>query len=191
MSQLSRQQWITLIAALINSALISLFPPYDYQSLMHGDVSTFAGFYWIFGSHPNYVVNANFQTLEYLVVLINAGIAWLQFSGQPKSGAKKQFWRRGLLWLVATNLIVMLLFPPFENYASVTKAILPSFEGFYFVFGDNSQRQLVTPILYIEITLLLINAGLIMLFLKDKGNNALSPEEMKLLAKQLQTQQRR
>jgi hypothetical protein len=190
MGQLSRAQWITMFAALLNSALVSLFPPYDYLSLQRGNVPTFAGFYWLFGGHANHVINSNFQALEFFVILINACIAWLLLNNKVESPKKTRRWRNAVLWIVAVNLVVILLFPPFENYASITKAVLPSFEGFYFIFGDNSQRQIVTPILYIEIAFLLINGGLLLLFLKDKGKQKLSPQEIRALAQRLQKQQR-
>ncbi len=189
MNQLSRQQWITLVAAIANSALVSLFPPYDYISFQRGNIPTFSGFYWVLGQHTNHVVNTDFLTLEIFAILVNVGIAWLLIDNkQTSSPSQKQFWRHGVLWMVGINLIVMLLFPPFENYASVSKAVVPSFEGFFFIFGDNSQRQLVTTILYIEIALLLINAGLILLFLKDRKQEKLDPQEIRAIAERLRAQ---
>lgn len=192
MGNLSRQQWVTLVAALANSALVSLFPPYDYLSLQRGNVPTFSGFYWVLGQHTNQTLNTDFLMLEIFAILVNTGIAWLLLGNKQISSAlsKRRLWQHGVLWMVGVNLIVMLLFPPFENYASVSKAVIPSFEGFYFVFGDNSQRQLVTTILYIEIALLLINGGLILLFLKDRKQGKLSSTEIKAIAKRLQSQRR-
>ena len=177
-----------MFAALVNSALVSLFPPYDYLSLQRGNVPTFAGFYWLFGEHGNHVINSNFQALEFFVVLANAAIAWLLLNNKVETPQKNQRWRNGVLWMVAINLVVILLFPPFENYTAITKAMLPSFEGFYFIFGDNSQRQIVTTILYIEIAFLLINGGLLLLFLKDRTKKKLSPQEIRALAQRLQKQ---
>jgi hypothetical protein len=93
------------------------------------------------------------------------------------------------LTLIAVNLIVVLLFPPFENYLSITRAALPTFEGFHFIFGDNSQRQLVSPILYIEVALVLINGGLFWLLFKDKGREEISAEQMQALAKRVRAMQ--
>ena len=189
MNQLSRQQWITLVAAIANSALVSLFPPYDYISFQRGNIPTFSGFYWVLGQHTNHVVNTDFLILEIFAILVNAGIAWLLIDKkQTSSPPQKQLWRHGVLWMVGINLVVMLLFPPFENYALVSKAVVPSFEGFFFIFGDNSQRQLVTTILYIEIALLLINAGLILLFLKDRKQEKLDPQEIRAIAERLRAQ---
>lgn len=184
----TRQQWITIFAALANSGLVCVFPPYDYISLQRGNIPTFAGFFPLLAHHHNYAINFNFLTLEILVVLINAAIAWLLLGRRSDVQKKSDIWQKRVLWLVAINLVVMLLFPPFENYAAITKAFLPTFEGFYFVFGDNSQRQLVTTILYIEIALLLINGGLLLLFLKDRSKEKLTPQQLQALAKGLQKQ---
>lgn len=186
MAQLSRQQWITIVAALANLTLVLLFPPYDYLSLQHGNFQTFYGFYWALGQHTNLVVNADFLALEIFVILVNAGIAWLLLGNKRAASLrKKKHWCNGILWLVAINLVVMLLFPPFENIGSVSKATLPSFDGFYFVFADNSRRQLVAAILYIEIALLLINAGLLLLFLMEHKPRNLGPREIQDIAQRL------
>lgn len=92
--------------------------------------------------------------------------------------------------MVAVNLVLMLLFPPMENYAAITKAALPTFEGFYFVFGDNSRRQIVTTILYIDIALVLINGGLLWLMFRDRSQKKLTPAEMRALARQIQASQK-
>lgn len=190
MGQLSRAQWVTLLATVANLALVLLFPPHDYLSLQRGNVATFAGFFWAFGEYPHHVLNSNFLALEVIVILINAAIAWMLLRSKAKTAQKTLRYQRGVLLMVGFNLTLMLVFPPFENYTAVTKAMLPSFEGFYFVFGDNSQRQMVTTILSIEITLLLINAGLLLLFLKDRRKAQLSPEQIRALAQKLRSRQR-
>ena len=48
---MNRQQVIVLWAAAANLALALAFPPYDYLSLAHGYVPTFAGFHFV-GSAP-------------------------------------------------------------------------------------------------------------------------------------------
>ena len=67
---------------------------------------------------------------------------------------------------------------------------MPTFEGFYFVFADNTQRQLVPQILYLEIAVLLANAGLLMLFLKERGERRYSADEVQSMAKRLQKHKR-
>jgi hypothetical protein len=127
------------------------------------------------------VVNANFLALEIIVVLINAGIAWLLLRDPPmrKLGSPGgQSRQRAVLadgdqpgaGAPVSALRVLLL---------ISKAALPTFEGFYFLFGDNSQRQLVTPILYIEVALIIINGGLLWLLLKDKTPDEASAEQIK------------
>jgi hypothetical protein len=74
-----------------------------------------------------------------------------------------------VLWLMAINLVLILLFPPFENYYAITKAVVPSFDGFYFLFDDNAQRQIVTTLLYLEVALVLINGGLLWLLFRQAG----------------------
>jgi hypothetical protein len=188
---MKRQQQIVLLATALNFALVLLFPPYDYTSMQRGNIPTFDGFYFIFGNHPNRITNNNFLTLEIIVVLINACIVWLLLREHPlgKSAPGGNRYQRGVLWLTAMNLILVVLFPPFQNYAAITKAALPSFEGFYFLFFDNSQRQLVAPILYLEVCLILINGALLWLMLKGRGQFKLSANEVRELAGKIRAAQ--
>jgi len=187
-------QRIALVVAVVNLALLMVFPPYDYVSLQRGNIPTFDGFYFIFGSHQNRVMNANFLALELIVVLINACIAMLLLRDPPvrssrsPGGNRRQ---RVVLALVAVNLVLVLLFPPFEYFSAITKAALPTFEGFYFLFGDNSQRQLVTAILYIEVALVVINGGLLWLLFKDKTADEVSAEEVRALARRIGATQKK
>ncbi len=65
----------------------------------------------------------------------------------------------------AANLL-LLLFPPFENYYALTKAMLPSFDGFNIVFDDNSMRVIVAPILWSEVIFILVNGAMLWLLLR-------------------------
>lgn len=193
---MNRSQQLALVIATANLVLVGLFPPYDYLSLAHDNVPTFAGFLFAFGVHHNQVLNANFLSLEVIVILINATIAWLLLSGdeaavavKTKQGANRN--QRILLGIIAFNLVLILLFPPFENYTAITKAALPTFEGFYFVFGNNAHRQIVTTILYIELALVLINGGLLWLLFKDRRQENLSAEEIRAMAGKVKAMQKR
>ena len=186
---MTRAQWIAMVVALTNLALLLLFPPYDYLSIMHGNVPTFDGFYFAFHSHQNRVLNKDFLTLEVIVVLVNASIAWLLLrpgltSAQVSVGGNRN--QRIVLAVIGLNLFMMVLFPPFENFVAVTKAALPTFEGFYFVFGDNSQRQIVSAILYLEVALTLINGGLLWLLFRDRSLKELSPDQIREMAQRIQ-----
>lgn len=188
---MNRQQAIALCVAAVNLVLVIAFPPFDYLSLARGNVPTFGGFHFIGAPPANALLNHNFLTLEIIVVLINAGIAWLLLrEGAGRVARRISRGQRGVLWLMAINLVLVLLFPPFENYYAITKAALPSFDGFYFLFGDNAQRQIVATLLYIEVALVLINCGLLWLFFADNRKVSISAEEKRALADSLRGSQR-
>ena len=182
---MNRKQRIAILVATINLGIVLLFPPFDYVSVAQDRVTTFAGFHFVFFVGDYLALNRNFLTLEVIVVLINACIALLvsrTLSGQPVAIAGNRN-QRYLLAVVAFNLIIMLLFPPFENSMAITNAMIPTLEGFFFIFGDNAHRQIVTQILYLEIALILINGGLIWLMLKDRSAKAISADELREIAK--------
>jgi heme/copper-type cytochrome/quinol oxidase subunit 2 len=176
--------------ALANLILVLLFPPSDYISLQQENIPTFDGFYFAFGSRANRLINSSFLALEVIVVLINAAIAWLLFR-EPTERKQKQPGgnraQRRILALIAINLVVALLFPPFENYSAITKATLPTFEGFYFVLADNSRRQIVSAILYIEVALIVINGALLWLLFKDKAPEDVTAEQLKVITARMRT----
>jgi hypothetical protein len=190
---MSRTQWIAIAITTANLALLLMFPPYDYLSIQRGNVATFDGFYFAIGSHHNRIINADFLTLEIIVVLINSAIAWLLLRPKPIldrstfGGNRNQ---RLVLTAIGVNLMVMLLFPPFENFTAITKAALPTFEGFFFIFGDNTNRQIVAPILYLEFALTLINGGLLWLLLKDRSQKELSAQQIREMAQRIQRAQK-
>lgn len=187
---MNNAQRIAMVAAVANLVLLLLFPPHDYVTLQQGNIPTFDGFYFAFGSHANRVINTSFLALEIIVVLINFCIALLLLRTSPRNqlrraGGNRQ--QRVVLVLVAVNLVLIILFPPFEYFSAITKAALPTFEGFYFLFGDNSLRQLVTPILYIEVALVIINGAMLWMLLKDKTADEISAEQIRNLAKRVGT----
>ena len=187
-------QRIALVVTVANLALLMIFPPYDYVSLQRGNIPTFDGFYFAFGSHQNRVLNSNFLALELIVVAINAGIALLLLRDPPLRASRNPGGNRRqriVLALVAVNLVLILLFPPFEYFSAITKAALPTFEGFYFLFGDNSQRQLITAILYIEVALVVINGSLLWLLFKDKTQEEVTAEEVTALARRIRAAQKK
>ncbi len=190
---MNRPQAVALAIAAANLALMLLFPPHDYLSLQRGNVPTFDGFYFVFAGQANRVINADFLALEVIVVLINACIAWLLLRERPLGKAMPggNRYQRGVLWLVALNLMLVVLFPPFQNYTAITRAALPTFEGFYFIFADNSQRQLVAAILYLEVALVLANGAILWLLFKGQGAARLSAAELRALAGQVRDAQRK
>ena len=190
---MTRARALAVAFTLVNLVVLLLFPPYDYRSIQFGNVPTFDGFLFALGHHPNHVLNGSFLALEIIVVLLNLAIAWLLIGRRAaaSAGLKVNRAQRGLLVVVAMNLLLMLLFPPFENYLAISKAALPTFEGFYFIFGDNSQRQIVTTILYLEIMVVLVNAGLLWLLLRDKSEGEQESERLAALASEMARAQKR
>lgn len=165
----SAQKYILLLTT-GNLAFVLCFPPYDYVSMLLGNVPTFDGFYLAFLNEPHRIVNRSFLALEVMVLLTNACIAYLLFARAPQPTGRPKANRRQRIvaGLVAANLLLALLFPPFENFSAVTHATVPTFESFRFIFGDNPMRQIVTPILYLEVALILINGCLLWLLFRDK-----------------------
>ena len=161
---MNKYQAVMLITAAINLLLILLFPPYDYVSYTQHNVPNFDGFLFAFGHHPNNAVNNSFLCIEVVIVLINTLIAWLLL--HERARLRRRLDRQNLVLLgVALNLLLALLFPPFQDHYTASKALLPSFDGFYFVFGDNSMRVIVASMLWVEVMFVLINGAMVwMLF---------------------------
>ncbi len=166
---MKRGQKLVIAVVAANLLLQLTFPPFDYVALQRGRLPTFDGFYFFLGEHANRVVNSGYLLLEIVVVLINAWIGWLLLSDDAtprrRQGERHQ---RGVLVLIAVNLLLMLLFPPFENTYAVTTLALPTFDGFYFIFGHHAYRHIVTTVLYIEIAALLVNGALLWLFVGEQ-----------------------
>jgi hypothetical protein len=174
---MNKYQWITLIAAVVNLALVWVFPPLDYVSATRNNVPTFDGFHLRFSDiGPNMRINDTFLQLEYFVILLNAAIAWmlLKTRAAGKEGARKRTdWQRIVMIGVGINLLLALLFPPMENFYAVSKATLPSFDGFFFIFGDIGARTIVTQLLYLEVMFILGNGAMLwLLFRKTKDDVA-------------------
>jgi hypothetical protein len=161
---MNKYQAVMLIAAAINLLLMLLFPPYDYLSTTHHNVPNFDGFLFAFGDHPNRVLNNDFLSIEICTVLINAMIAWLLL--RERARLRRRTDRQNLVLLgVALNLLLALLFPPFQDHYTASRALLPSFDGFYFVFKDNSMRVMVASILWLEFLFILVNGAMLWLLL--------------------------
>jgi Na+/alanine symporter len=165
---MSRAQKILMILTAFNLTLILLFPPFDDYSVTSNDVAIFGGFQFIFSRSANSVINSSFLFLEVAVVLVNASIFWLiSLENATKNDKKKFSYRKTTLMLVAANLAGILLFPPFEYISNMTRAMIPTFEGFYFLFAHPPYRVIVTPILWLEVIFVLINGGLLLLAFKE------------------------
>lgn len=183
---MNRYQAMTLVIAVVNLLVAFLFPPFDYISPARGSVPTFAGFALAFGETPGHVINTDFLQIEAFVILANAAIAWLLLRDAPRAQAGWRIdWQRVVLVGVGLNLLAALLFPPMENYYAVTRAALPSFDGFYFLFGEHGKRTIVTAILYIEVFVIVANGALLYLLFRNTKPVQISGEERAAIMDQL------
>lgn len=173
---MNRGQRIVSAATAINLAVILLFPPFDSHSFSNPYAPIFAGFQFAFGAPPNESVNASMLFLEAAVILINASIAWLLLQDRKHAiQPRKTGYQKATLLMVAINLVLILLFPPFENYREVTLAILPSFQGFYFIFVHPPGMTLVGTLLYLEAIFVLVNGAIFWLLFRPQRE--VTPEE--------------
>ena len=186
LTRMNQNQAIALAFAAANLVFIMLFPPFDVYSISTSQMPVFGGFDFYFNRNQYMVVNTSVLVLEVVVVLINAGIAWLLLNTKKSTVTQRRIsLQNAALLVVAVNLVVILLFPPFESVFAMTKATLPTFEGFYFIFSRQSNHVIVTTILYLEVMLVLINGALFWLIFRQKGHTALTPEQAYKLAQEL------
>ena len=161
---MNKYQTITVLVAAVNVLLLLLFPPYEYFGHAHNNVPNFDGFLFVFGNHANLRINDNFLAIEIVTVLLNAAIAWLLL--RERARLRRRLDRQHLVLLgVASNLLLALLFPPFQDHYTGSQALLPSFDGFYFLFADNTSRVLITPMLWLEVAFILVNGAMFWLLL--------------------------
>ena len=171
-----------MIAA-VNLLVVLLFPPFDQYSIASSKVPVFAGFNFAFAAPPASQVNTGVLWLEVVVVLANAGIVWLLLRDKPvAAGRRKLIFQNGVLVVTGVNLVLMLLFPPFESVFAITNAALPNFEGFYFIFSQKPSHTIVTTLLYVEVVFILANGALFWLIFKERRPGNLSAEELRALS---------
>ena len=166
---MNRNQGIALAVAVANLLLITLFPPVDQYSVAASSIPVFAGFYFILAKPPLSVINTDLLVIEAVVILINLAIAWLLLADRPAGSSRP---KRGLqsasLLFTGINLVLMLLFPPMESVFAITKAAIPSFEGFFFIFSHKPAHVIVDTLLYLEITFILVNGAFLWLIFKER-----------------------
>ena len=176
---MNRKQKIALWTGAVNLCLISLFPPVDSFSFTDAQDLVFAGFHFVFMLGYNEVINGNVLFLEIVALLVNVAVAWLLLGDAKNDAVAKRriSSQNAILLTAATNLMVILLFPPFEYYYAISNDPLPSFEGFYFIFMAGPKLAIVTPLLYLEVIFVLFNSAMLWFFFNRE-------EEVKDLALQ-------
>lgn len=174
---MNQHQAIALGIATVNIALIVLFPPFDVHSIAKAAMPVFGGFDFLLSRNERMVVNTAVLWLELFVVLINAAIAWLLLRTKPASQTRRMSMQSATLVLVGINLVLIVLFPPFESVYAITRATLPTFEGFYLIFTRQPNHVIVTQILYLEVAFVLVNGALFWLIFRARSRDALTPEQ--------------
>ena len=160
--------------------MILLFPPFDQYSIAASKLPIFAGFHPVFLKPPYGEINTSVLWLEAVVVLVNAGIAWLLLRDKPAAGTSKWMGlQNATLIFTGVNLVLVLLFPPFESVYAVTSATLPTFEGFYLIFSQKPSHLIVISLLYIEVIFILVNGALLWLIFKPKSSEEIAAEQFR------------
>jgi hypothetical protein len=174
-------QLTVLIAALANLALLLFFPPFDSQPLGRLGPAYFDAFYPAFDAPANGTLNSGLLYLEIFPVLINALLAWLLLQGELQQPSLPRVrWQSVLQWLVIADLLLILLFPPFETQPLTARMGERAFEGFRFALSGSIQRGIFLPLLFIELVLLALNAAALWLAFGivahgDEANGTASP----------------
>lgn len=84
-------------------------------------------------------------------------------------------YQRVAVGIAAVNLLLILLFPPFDHQA-LTNAFAPAFAGFYFAFNPPHLGQINSSMLTLEIMVVVVNIGIAWLLLRDRGPAAGKPK---------------
>jgi len=154
-----------LAVAATGIVLMLLFPPYDSMAMGRG-APTFDAYYFVFDRQYNKTINSDLLFLQLGWVLLNASLGWLLLKNYDPDSAMMSR-RTAVLLFGAGNLALVLLFPPFENYASSMRFTGTYFDSFYFLFGDKWQRRIYLPLLYLEVLYVLVNTALLWLLFRE------------------------
>lgn len=155
---MNKFQLTVLIAALANLALMLLFPPFNNQSLLRMGTASFDAFYPAFDAPFTATLNSGLLYLEIFSVVVNAVLAWVLLQSAPQEPSRPRVrWQSVLQWLVIANLLLILLFPPFETQPD------RAFEGFKFALSGSVQRGIFLPFLFLELFLLALDAAVLWL----------------------------
>jgi hypothetical protein len=150
---MNRYSNLVLVGALVNIMLLMVFPPFDVVSLTDRGVRLFDAFHPAFAVPPNRVVNADILFFAIYGVVGNALAAFVLLSRERPLAP-----RHIVLVMSFINILVVLLFPPFEAFPWAGRRTFGSFDGFYFAFGDKAGRSIFMPMLTIELIYVLINS---------------------------------
>jgi hypothetical protein len=146
---------VVLVLALANVLVMVLFPPYLDQPLARSSLPAFAGYFPVFGAGVRLQLFTGLLWLQLAWVGANALAGWLAAGACGRRAPQHP--GAGVLLFGLLNLAVILAFPPFETYSLLAQRLPPSFDGFYFAFGDRTRRALYAPMLHMELIVLAAN----------------------------------
>ena len=158
---MNKYQRLVITVAIIDLIVVLLFPPFVDRPLARNALPSFDGFYFLTAELGHRPIDAALLTLELFWIGANTLSAWLVLERPENNDIKpvsESGHALGIGTFAAVNLVVLCLFPPFEQYNSLLRATAPGFDSFYFIFGDRSARPLFLPLLQLEIFFVLINA---------------------------------
>lgn len=184
---MNKYQRVVVIVAAVNIALMLLFPPFLDNPIRRGAVPGFDGFYPLLTNLGAKRIHNPLLTMEVMFVVINALLAWLLLDRKTAGGQPPEVrYMRAIGLFAVANLAVLFCFPPFETYSSLLKNEPSGFDGFYFIAGDKRHRNFFVPLLYLEITLVVVNALAVwLLFNTVQRADLLAKEKILELARSL------
>lgn len=156
---MNKYQRLVITVAAINALVMILFPPFNNLPLAKGMLPSFDGFYPLFANIGSKQLYKELLTLQLMFVGANTLTAWLVLQNKKHHDDIPEFaFVQGIVCFLAVNLTIICLFPPFEPYQSLVRSTGSTFDSFYFIFGDRSQRPIYAPLLYLECVFIVINA---------------------------------
>ena len=180
---MNKYQRLVIIIAMIDALMMVLFPPFNSQPLAKGMLPSFDGFYPLLTTLGGKLLYKELLTLQLMFVGANTLTAWLVLQNKKYHDDIPEFaFMQGIACFVAVNLALIFAFPPFEPYQSLIRSTGSTFDSFYFIFGDRSQRPIYAPLLYLECVFIVINALTLMLLFNavKRGDEATRRKIMRL-----------
>lgn len=144
---------IVLAGALLNVLVLVMFPAFDVVSMTDRGVRLFDAFHPVWAIPPGRAINADILFFAIYGVVANALVAFMLLYRETSIAP-----RHIVMGIAFLNIVVVLLFPPFEAFPWAGRLTSGSFDGFYFAFGDKSKRSIFLPMLTLELIYVLINA---------------------------------
>lgn len=183
---MNRYQRILIAIAACNALLMLLLPPFTSLPMARGVPSAFEGFLPVFLNLGVKPVHQELLFLEIVFLACNTLAAWIALQHRGDEALPSFKYSRGIALFALADLALILLFPPFEPYSGISRALGSSFDSFYFILGDRSHRALYLPLLEIEIMLIAINSlALWLLFQAVERSDEMARRKILHLAEEL------